>query len=453
MWRLNETIGAVCTPPGRGGIGVLRLSGKDAFSIAKRFFLGRFPDPRVVAYGKFQDPASGEILDDGLLFIMPGPRSFTGEDVVEFQGHGSPLILSLLMKSLQEAGVRPAHPGEFTYRAWRNGKLTLMQAEAIEALVSASSAAARRAAWRQYTGGALPHLLPVEELLKELYREVEARLEFAEEGLQPLDGQWLQEKLQGAIAELERLRKSYEQGRVLQEGLVVVFAGPPNVGKSSLFNRLLGRERAIVTEIPGTTRDLLEGEIHLAGVHLRLWDTAGLRRTQDRVEEEGVNRTKKILEEADLVLWVVDLTAPEDGLEQCRREKPPREKMWLVFNKSDQAGLEEKNDRDKEIFSLPFFVVSCRSGSGIDRLERELENWAKKQGQADAVGWTPRHLAEVRRALDALKKAFAESRGACRQEFLAEELREALDALGRIRGVNLPQEAFAEIFQRFCIGK
>jgi tRNA modification GTPase len=305
MYELGDIIVAVATAPGEGGVGIVRLSGAGAIAMATRVYSGSRPIPqrRAFLHGTFCDPTNGETLDEGLLLVMPGPHSYTGEDVVEFHTHGSPAVLARLTALLVQLGARPALPGEFTYRAFRNGRLDLPQAEAVQALVSAHGEAARRQALRQLSGGLSVHLEPLEEKLKSLYVQLEARLEFSEDGLPPLDVPAYASAVSDCRETLKKLLDSYTQGRVLRDGLVVALVGAPNVGKSSLLNALLGSDRAIVMPQPGTTRDVVEGEMRLGGQRVRLFDTAGLRASQDPIEEEGVKRSRRVIEEADLVFW------------------------------------------------------------------------------------------------------------------------------------------------------
>ncbi|HET9870676.1 MAG TPA: tRNA uridine-5-carboxymethylaminomethyl(34) synthesis GTPase MnmE, partial [bacterium] len=337
MYQPGDTICAVATPPGIGGVGILRLSGPRALPAAGAFLSspGPLEKKRALLFRRLVDPRTDEVLDEGLVLVMPGPESYTGEDVVEFQLHGSPSLLSHLMELLVREGLRPAEPGEFTYRAFQAGRLDLTQAEAVEALVSAQGEAARRQALRHLTGGLAAHLEPLEEALKALYLKVEARLEFSEEGIPPLDLEKFKSGTERVKAALEELLESYRQGKLLRDGLAIALVGPPNVGKSSLLNRLLGAERAIVTPEPGTTRDVIEGQVLMKGVPLRFFDTAGLRESGDLIEAEGIRRSRLVLEEADFIFWLVDASNPKDSLAELRRQSPDPARLWVLFNKED----------------------------------------------------------------------------------------------------------------------
>ncbi len=455
MYQLEDTIAAIATPAGVGGIGIVRVSGTMALEAARALFPMEKPleKKRALLLGKFQDPRDGEVLDEGLLLLMPGPHSYTAEDVVEFHAHGSPTLLSKLMEILVSLHIRPAEPGEFTYRAFLHGRLDLTQAEAVEALVSAQGDAARRQALRQLTGGLAAHLEPMEEALKALYLKVEARLEFSEDGIPPLD----QGKFEGEVSALkEGLRKlleSYGQGKVLREGLTVALVGPPNVGKSSLLNALLGRDRAIVTPLPGTTRDVVEGEIRLKGVRVRLFDTAGIREARNVVEAEGIRRSRQVIGEADILFWMIDASNPQESLAQLKASSLPLERTWYLFNKADLT--REKNPWTST--SLPpdrCLGLSCQTQEGLPGVVEKIGELIQTPAAGEEVVLTSlRHQREVEKAYGALENLEGLVKGGQPYELWAEELKEAAMAVGRVRGRNLPAAAFEEIFSKFCIGK
>jgi tRNA modification GTPase len=440
-----------------GGVGVVRLSGPAAFDIASRVFKGSRPlgPERALRRGAFTDPSSGEVIDQGLLLAMPAPGSYTAEDVVEFQAHGSPAVLARLVETLVSQGARPARPGEFTYRAFMNGRIDLAQAEAVQALVAAQGDTARREALRQLTGGLSSCLEPIEEALKALHLQVEARLEFPDEGLPPLDREAFERGVAEAGQEIVRLIESYRRGCVLSQGLRVAILGPPNAGKSSLLNALLGRERAIVMPHPGTTRDVVEGETFVKGVRVRLYDTAGLREGAQGAEEEGIRRSRQVLREADVVLWVVDVSDPGAGVQESYAADLPVDRTWYLFNKCDLLMDPASWKRDMGI--LPdgrCFAVSCKTGEGLQGVGEVLESsvGACLAGE-DVILLSSRHRSEAEEAVLRLVRLGEAMQAGASLEVWAEELRAAARALGRIRGRDLPSETLDAIFETFCIGK
>lgn len=373
-----------------------------------------------------------------------------------------PFLLEKIIEVLAGLGARLAQPGEFTYRAFIHGRLDLTQAEAVEALVSAQGDASRRQALRQLTGGLASHLEPMEEFLKSLYLKVEARLEFADDGIPPLDQAKFLEEVVGVQTELQKLLDSYQQGKVLREGLTVALVGPPNVGKSSLLNTLLGTQRAIVTPLAGTTRDVVEGDIRLKGVRVRFFDTAGLREAENLVEIEGIRRSRQVMEEADLIFWLVDASNPQESLSELKNasagsgetEGLPVHRVWYLFNKVDLVGDKQPWKKFPELPALKCLGFSCETQEGLFQVLGAVESFIQTPaGGEDVVLTSTRHQQEVEKALKALINLRELMKIQQPYELWAEELREAALAIGRIRGRDLPAKAFEDIFNKFCIGK
>lgn len=439
----GDTIAAVATPPGRGGVGIVRVSGPRARSIAEAI-AGRLPEPRFATRARFRG-RNGEVIDDGLALFFPAPRSYTGEDVVELQAHGGPMVMNQLLRRCVEVGARIAEPGEFTRRAFLNDRLDLAQAESVADLIDASSEEAARSAARSLTGAFSQRVHALVAALTELRMHVEACIDFPEEEIDPADrseqGRRLGELRQALATLLEEAR----QGQVLREGLTVVLAGRPNVGKSSLLNRLAGEELAIVTPIAGTTRDYVRATLSLEGVPIHLVDTAGLRATSDEVERVGVERTWAALREAGAALFVTEAGEGFDDPANAEllARMPAGVPVVRVVNKIDRT---------------PGFVVpegtlglSAKTGEGVGDLRRRL---------LEIAGWKPhgeglfmareRHVTALREAASRLEAA---SGAAHAYELQAEELRLAQVALGRITGEVGADELLGAIFSRFCIGK
>jgi tRNA modification GTPase len=433
----RDTIAAIATPPGRGGIGVVRISGPGVPAIAKAL-IGALPPPRQASLRGFSDRL-GERIDEGLALYFPGPQSYTGETMLELHGHGGPVVMHAVLAAVLDAGARLAEPGEFTRRAFLAGKLDLAQAEAVADLIDAASRQAARAALRSLSGEFSSALAGLVMRLVELRALTEAMLDFPEEEVDALHRDDAAARLAGVRAALEEVLARSRQGSLLRSGLHVVLAGRPNVGKSSLLNRLAGEERAIVTPIPGTTRDALREPVQIEGVPLTLVDTAGLRVAADLVERLGIERTQRELERADLVLAVREAGADEPQLEDL----PHRVPRLDVFNKIDIASD----------FVAPegAVAVSARTGEGIDSLRAAILAAAGWASSGESVFLArERHLRALEEARERLLAAAAQL---ARWEVFAEELRLAHQALGAITGEFTADDLLGEIFGRFCIGK
>lgn len=446
----SDTIAAIATAPGRGGVGIVRLSGPRAFAIAERLS-GPRPPPRVAALRTFRDTA-GAPLDQGLLLSFPGPGSYTGEDVVEFQGHGGPVVLDLLLRAALAFGARAARPGEFSERAFLNGRMDLAQAEGIADLINAATAQAARAAQRSLSGEFSRRVAAVLDEITQLRVFVEGALDFSDEDVDWLADASLAARLAALIASLHALLGSAAQGRRLSEGLTVALAGQPNVGKSTLLNRLAGTEAAIVTDIAGTTRDVLRENVDLDGLPLTLVDTAGLRDSDDPVEKEGIRRAWQALAHAELVLFLVDdragMTAADEALVA---RLAPRPEVIIVRNKCD---LTPSPPSREEAAGRVQLRLSSKEGAGLDLLKAEIRRVA---GLADAgeslFTARTRHVDALRRALGCVEDAQLRLAEGANAELAAEELSLAQRALGEITGAVHPDELLGAIFSRFCIGK
>jgi tRNA modification GTPase len=442
-----DTIAAIATPPGRGGIGIVRLSGAAVPRIA-RAVLGSLPPPRRATLALARD-ARGAALDEGIALYFPAPRSYTGEEVLEFHGHGGPVVMHALLGAFLDAGARLAEPGEYTRRAFLNGRLDLAQAEAVADLIDAASAEAARSALRSLEGEFSAAVRDLAGALAELRALTEAMLDFPEEEVDELHRDDARARLEAARAALEDLLGRSRQGSLLREGVHVVIAGRPNVGKSSLLNRLAGAERAIVTPVPGTTRDLVREDIGIGGVPLHVVDTAGLREARDEVERIGVERAWQELARADVVLAVMEAHTGEGEedraiLERFASSLPAGAVRLRVFNKIDLAARGAER-RGSELW------LSAKTGEGVELLRAALLEAAGWERSGESVFLArERHLRALERARGHLEAA---ERERARWELFAEELRLAHQVLGAITGEFTTEDLLGEIFSRFCIGK
>lgn len=441
------TIAAIATAPGRGGVGVVRISGSGLAHFAQSL-VGKPLKPRHAHYADFRSQ-DGELIDQGLALFFPAPHSFTGEDVLELQGHGGPVVMQMLLRRCLELGARLAEPGEFTRRAFLNDKLDLAQAESVADLIDAGSEAAARSALRSLAGAFSTEIHTLVEQLINLRMLVEATLDFPEEDIDFLEAADARGKLAGIHAQLERVSRTARQGALLREGMHVVLIGQPNVGKSSLMNALAGEDVAIVTEIAGTTRDTVRELIQLDGVPMHIIDTAGLRETEDRVEQIGIERTWAAVGKADLALLLIDsregITAHDQAILARLPEKLPR---VHVFNKVDLTG-EAVGHGEEDGHAV--LRLSAKAGLGLDELKRtllEMVGW----GGSDAGVFLARE-----RHLDAIRRASSHLHTAAQVwqqvELFAEELRLAQQDLSSITGEFTADDLLGEIFSRFCIGK
>ena len=458
---LQDTIVAVATAPGRGGIGVVRLSGKDAKKIAARLTPGLVnTQPRFAHFAKFRDE-TGELLDEGLLIEFPAPNSFTGEDVIELQGHGGPVLLDQIVKTCIAFGARQARAGEFSLRAFINDRMDLTQAEAIADLIDAGTASAARAAINSLQGEFSREVNALVESLIQLRMYVEAAIDFPEEEIDFLADSTVTTDLDTLVDHVKLLLLNAQQGRLLREGFNVVIAGRPNAGKSSLLNALSGQDAAIVTDIPGTTRDVLRESIQIDGLPLNIIDTAGLRESPDQVEQEGIRRAWKEIESADLLLMVADAhNAKSNGQLTLESSLPLSDrsladigaKKILLLNKIDllsAANLEMPDTRDIELLA-----VSAKTGEGLTALREKIKTLAGFRDQhTGTFSARRRHLVALEHARDALLQGQRQLSGHQAGELLAEDLRAAQRALEEITGAFSSDDLLGRIFSSFCIGK
>ena len=441
----SETIVAIATAPGAGGVGIVRLSGPRAKAVAE-IVAGKALAPRTAHYATFAD-AAGDTIDDGIALYFKAPASYTGEDVVELQAHGSPVLLRQLVARCIELGARQAQAGEFSERAFLNGKLDLAQAEAVADLIAAGDMQAARAARRSLDGVFSHRVEALMDAVLAIRVHVEAAIDFADEPLDTLGGKALREKLDLVIEHVKGLQREAERGRKLRDGLHVVLVGPPNAGKSSLLNALAGSERAIVTDVAGTTRDLLRESIRIDGVELTLVDTAGLREAGDAIEAEGIRRARGELERADLALVVLDARAPDAGRAAVAADLAGVPHVLWLHNKADLLPSPPRaGDADR-------IAISARTGLGLDELHRRLLalSAAGDAGEG-AFSARARHVQALARTAEQLAGARAEL-GFERLELAAEALAQAHSALGEIGGRLSADGLLGHIFGSFCIGK
>lgn len=459
----TDTIAAIATAPGRGGIGIVRVSGQALSPLLEKLIGAAIP-ARQAVFTNFRD-SSGRVIDQGLVLFFPAPHSFTGEDVVELHGHGGPAVMDALLASVVAQGARLARPGEFSERAFLNGKLDLVQAEAIADLIAADSAQAARNAVHTLQGVFSQRIHGFNEALINLRVYVEAAIDFPEEEIDFLSEGRVAETLDELVCDLDNLIADAGQGVLVQEGMTVVIAGKPNAGKSSLLNRLSGRDSAIVASIPGTTRDLLRERIDIDGMPLHIVDTAGLRASEDAVEQEGIRRAWEEIGRADRVLYVIDSTepyelSPERSWPEFFERFPGRDNLTLVLNKIDLSGLaaaleggaadggESRGDH------YPVLYLSARGGAGLDQLRQHLKQCMGYQGATEGVFTARRRhleaLASARRVLgDAVQQLSTTRLG----ELLAADLLQVQRLLGEITGDFTSDDLLGKIFSTFCVGK
>lgn len=451
-YQPGETIAAIATPPGEGGIAVIRISGHEALSITQKIFSGsvRNYKTHTAHFGKILD-AEGKLVDEGLILVMHGPKSYTGEDTVEIQCHGGSLVTRRVLETVLRAGARAAQPGEFTFKAFMNGKLDLAQAEAVQELIHARNEFALSAAEQHLQGALSKQISAFQKELVDIAAILEAWVDFPEEGLEFASLEEVIAILEQTRDKMQKLANSFHDGKIIHEGLSLCLAGPPNVGKSSLMNALLGKERAIVTDIPGTTRDILEEEMRLGGLHFRLVDTAGIRETDEIIEQEGIRRTRRAMKAADLILLVLDLSRPLTETDHALLSSAPSEKTVLVWNKCDLPHV--------ELPKLPLehtVKISAKTGEGLDQLRDAIHHviWLKGPPSKEELLITNlRHQQALLGAIDSCNQLIRGLQENVSPEFLSSDMRKILSELGTILGTNITEDILSAIFSKFCIGK
>lgn len=450
MFNTQDTIAAIITPPGEGAIGIVRISGPNAIAVANRFYKEKdlyLQSPNTIHFGQFREQ-DGSILDEILISVFKQPRSYTGEDVIEISFHGSDYILNKALMLILNQNVRMAENGEFTFRAFINGKLDLSQAEAVADLIASDSEKSHQIAIQQMRGGFSKKLNQLRQQLIDFAALVELELDFAEEDIEFANRQELNILVSQLIQEITILKDSFQAGNVLKTGVPVAIVGKPNAGKSTLLNALLKEERAIVSDIEGTTRDSIEETILLAGVKFRFIDTAGLRNTKDIIEQQGVERAKNMMQKAALIILLYDLaTTTEDEIETLKQQLPKDKKLLIVANKSDLLP-------NQHLDSSKYINISAKEGV-IDELYQALEKYAQElDNNGDLKITNMRHyeaLTEAQKALELVIEGLEIQRSG---DMLAFDIREAINYIGKITGtIDIDKDILGTIFGRFCIGK
>lgn len=445
MEKSTTTIAAIATAPGEGAIAIVRMSGPEALTIAGQLFSKKLMRSHTAYFGRILS-AKGQVIDQALAIAMMAPNSYTGEDIVELHCHGGKHITESVLQACLDLGAKPASPGEFTFRAFMNGKIDLAQAEAVQAMIAAKSSAAAFQASHQLEGAVSKKVLYLQKELFDIAAILEAWVDFPEEGIAfgTLDD--VRAKLEGIKKDIDAFAATFHDGRILQEGLLVCLVGAPNVGKSSLMNALLKKERAIVTPIAGTTRDTIEEPLRLGDLTLRLLDTAGLRETEETVEQEGIKRSQKAINESDIILHILDATRPLELEEMQLMEELDKTKTLTIWNKIDKAPLS---------FSAPL-AISAKEGIGLEELKEALLQhiWKGSLPAKDEVLITSlRHKEALLEAASYCIRVIEGLKEGLSPEFLTSDLKEALKEMSKIIGKDITEEILSAIFSKFCIGK
>ncbi|WP_432742956.1 tRNA uridine-5-carboxymethylaminomethyl(34) synthesis GTPase MnmE [Methylobacter sp. G7] len=443
-----DTIAAIATPPGNGGVGIIRISGTLVPEIAKRLLMGRALTPRLALYSSFYDDDSS-VIDSGISLYFPGPASYTGEHILELQGHGGSVVLDMLLRRVLSLGARLANPGEFTERAFLNDKLDLAQAEAVADLIESSTEQSVRSAQKSMQGVFSVQINELVDELTELRIYVEAAIDFVDEEIDFLTDGVVENRLVKLQQRIEQIQKTAQQGRLLRDGMTVVLAGKPNAGKSSLLNALAGHEAAIVTDIAGTTRDVLKERIQLDGMPLHIIDTAGLRESDNAIEQEGIRRAHQEIKNADKILLLIDAREPE--IESILKTLPSGGNITQVYNKIDLLGIEPEI---KQTESGSQIYLSIKTGNGMALLKQHLKQSVGFNEATDNVFIARRrHIEALNKGHEFVDSALSQLRGSQAGELVAEDLRQAQNSLAEITGKFTSDDLLGKIFSSFCIGK
>lgn len=456
----QDTIAAIATPPGEAGIAVIRISGPEAIAVVDRLYQGKNRlkdvDSHTIHYGYIVDPSSGERLDEVLVTVMKAPRTYTREDVVEVNCHGGLVVVKRVLQALLNHGARLAEPGEFTKRAFLNGRLDLSQAEAVMDLIRSKTDRARQIALRQVEGRLSKRIGELRQILIETLAHIEVTIDYPEHDVEEVTQALLREKCKQVQAGIDDLLKYAEEGKILREGVKTAIIGLPNVGKSSLLNALVRENRAIVTDIPGTTRDVIEEYVNIRGIPLQLIDTAGIRQTEDEVERIGVERSRQALAEADLILFVLNQAEPLRDDEVALLEQVKEMNVILVINKADLEPVLDIDEVRKRYPHLPLVHISVKEERGLDQLEEKIVDQVFS-GQMDGDDLTyvsnSRHIALLHEARQALEEALKAIEQGWPVDMVQIDIQRAWERLGEIVGDTVSEALIDQLFAQFCLGK
>ncbi len=457
---INDTIAAISTPHGNGGIGIIRISGDKAFEIAEQIFVGKKPfsdiKPNTISFGRIIDPLNAETIDEVLVSKMKAPHTFTMEDVIEINCHGGLIVIKRILELILKSGARLAEPGEFTKRAFLNGRIDLSQAEAVIDVINSKTEESSRAAVSQLEGKLSSKLKIVRDKLLDLITHIEVTVDYPEHDIEEITGREVHDSIRDIKKSLYDLTEGFDKGRILREGLNAVIVGRPNVGKSSLLNFIAGKNRAIVTDIPGTTRDIIEEYVNIGGIPVRLIDTAGIRETEDLIEQIGVKRAHSELENADLVILMIDadqgVTDEDIGL----IEKAGTKKSIIIINKTDLVSENELGKIESLIGSNTIVRMSVKNGTGLESLEDRLKGLFVKgdiRQNEEVLLTNIRHKNLIDNAISSIDAAISAFEAGLPLDCVTIDIRNAAEYLGQITGESVTEDVMHRIFSRFCIGK